>query len=79
MGELSGPRPLHWVADIDSKPHIWNHNAGAVSFKTQPPDQIMGSGKDHNQTCLRPFEFSPYFYTSTFNFIELCHMEGHGC
>jgi len=48
IGELSGPRPLRRVADIVSKPRIWNRNAGIDSFEAHPTTRIMGGGKDRN-------------------------------
>ena len=66
------------VADIVSKPRIWNHNAEAISFEAQPPDQIMGTGKDHNPGCFWPIQPWRYRYVSTFNFIEIRYMEGRG-
>ena len=45
LRELSGPHPLCRDMDIVSKPHIWNHNTGVVSFECWPPSEIQGSGK----------------------------------
>ena len=45
LRELSGPRPLCRAMDIVSKPHIWNHSTGAVSFECWPPSEIQGSGR----------------------------------
>ena len=42
LRELSGPRPLHRVEDIVSKPRIWNRGAMAISLESQPTLQIMG-------------------------------------
>jgi len=75
--ELSGPRPLRRVTDIDSKPLIWNRNTGIISFEAQPTAQIMGGGKDHNPAYLRPTECSCYPYAPAFDFIELRYMDGH--
>ena len=59
FNELSGPRPLHRVVDIVSKPRTWNRNATAVSFENQPTPQITGDGKDFDSTCFNPTECWP--------------------
>lgn len=38
--ELSGPRPLHRVVNIVSKPRIRSRNAPAVSLENQPNSQV---------------------------------------
>jgi len=75
--ELSGPRPLCRVTDVDSKPLIWNRNTRVISFEAQPTAQIMGGGKDHNPAKLRPTECSYIPARLSFDFIELCYMDGH--
>ena len=48
------PRPLRQVTDIETKPRTWNRDAGIISFEYQPAAQIVGGGKDHHPTYLRP-------------------------
>ena len=45
LRELSGPRPLHRVVDIVSKPRIWSRGAEAISFENWPTLQVKGLGR----------------------------------
>ena len=45
MRELSGPRPLRRAMDIDSKPRIWNHNAGPFRSKPSQLLKLWGAGR----------------------------------
>ena len=57
-----GPRPLHRVADIVSKPRIWNHNTTAASLENQPTSRITGDGKDWIQPTSTPQVLVPHKY-----------------
>jgi len=74
--ELSGPRPLRRVTNIDSKPRIWNRGAGTILFESQPTAQIMGGGKDRNPAYLRPTECQHHPCATAFGFIELRCVKG---
>ena len=44
------------ITSIDSKPRIWNRNAGIISFEAHSTARIIGGGKDHDPAYLRPTE-----------------------
>ena len=55
-----GPRPLHRVADIVSKPRIWNHNTTAASLENQPTSRITGDREDWIQPTSTPQVLVPH-------------------
>jgi len=76
--ELSGPRPLCWVADIGFEPYIWNRKPGAISFDTRSTSEITVPRKDHNPTPFKLTKSQCRLYASTLDFTDLHYAEGGG-
>jgi hypothetical protein len=58
LRELSRPHLLHWALDIAPKPHVWNHGAEAVLFKSHPTFQLMGLQRTPNPPNPSPLNTS---------------------